>query len=326
MKITLKTRVIVPMMLTTFLWACNGQTRQHSTGQQSMNPGAPSELPEPVDSLDLQFREIRQAYMQDSSRMSPEARMTFHNMESMWTQRGQMQEGRRQNAGRESGQEQGMMRNRGMMDSGSRGRGMMDRGSRGGGMMGNGMSGMRHHMDQQLLSYSQGMHQMMNQSGNSRMATMYGQMAARMQQMMSNQPSDDGSSPSISETSGAILNANSLYISNCGGCHGSNGLGISGAFPPLNGSAVVQGDKETLTKILLHGLQGQLTVKGDTYNGIMPAFGNVLNDEQISAILTYVRSMSDNKSSSISTEEVHSIREKTASRQGTWTPHELELK
>jgi len=183
-----------------------------------------------------------------------------------------------------------------------------------------------HNMNQQMMSYSQGMQQMMQQSGNRNMSSMYGQMTTRMQQMMSKLPPNKGSAPSVSGSSGSVSSGASLYVSYCSSCHGSNGLGIRGAFPPLNGSSIVQGDKETLTKILLHGLQGQVTVKGDKYNGTMPAFGSVLSEEQISAILTYVRSMPDNKSNSISTEEVSSIKRKTASHQRTWTPDELELK
>lgn len=315
MKFTERINLVISLVLITLLWACNGQTRQHS-----MNQVQESGWVAPFDSVDAQFREIQEAFQRDSMRMSPESRMTFHNMEKLWDEMGAIQQGDMQYTGRENRRRRGrgMMRNRGMMhDSGHMGRGMM----------GSGMPMMRfHNMNQQMMSYSQGMHQMMQQSGDSSMARMYGQMTARMQQMMSRMPAGNGSAPSVSGTSGTALSGASLYVSNCSGCHGSNGSGIRGAFPPLNGSSIVQGDKETLAKILLHGLQGQVTVKGDTYNGIMPAFGRVLSDEQISAILTYVRSMPDNKSSRLSTEEVRSVREKTVSRQRIWTPDELGLK
>lgn len=268
------------------------------------------------DSVENQFGEIRQAYRQDSIRMSPESRMVFHNMETLWTQMSSMRSGSGQNAGKENGH--GMMGDRGMMGR----KGMGENGS-----MGKGMPMMRfNNMNQQMMSYSQGMHQMMQQSGNSHMSAMFGQMIARMQQMMSELPADKDFATSVGKTPTSVSDGVSLYISNCSGCHGANGSGIKGVFPPLNGSSIVQGDKETPTKILLHGLQGQVTVKGDQYNGTMPAFGSVLSDGQISAILTYVRSMPDNKSSSVSTEEVSSVKKKTASQQGAWTPGELELK
>lgn len=311
MKFTKRISLVVSLMLIPLLWACDGQTKQHS-----INQGKESEWFAPFDSVEFQFRKIRESYRQDSIRMSPESRMIFHNMESLWAQMSNMREGRMQNTGNENGH--GMMGNRGMMD----GKGMGQNG-----MMENGMSMMRFdNMNQQMMSYSQGMQQMMQQSGNSGMSSMYGQMITRMQQMMSKLPQNKGSASSVSGNSGSVSSGASLYVSNCSSCHGSDGSGIRGVFPPLNGSSIVQGDKETLTKILLHGLQGQVTVKGDKYNGTMPAFGSVLSDEQISATLTYVRSMPDNKSSSISTEEVSSVKRNTASHQRTWTPDELELK
>ena len=62
-----------------------------------------------------------------------------------------------------------------------------------------------HNMNQQMMSYAQGMHQMMQQSGNSGMASMYGQMANRMQQMISKFPPVKGTAPSSSGASGAAL-------------------------------------------------------------------------------------------------------------------------
>jgi len=49
-------------------------------------------------------------------------------------------------------------------------------------------------------------------------------------------------------------------------------------------------DKETPIRILLHGLSGPLTVKGRTYNNVMPAFHDKLSNEEIAAVITHVRS------------------------------------
>ncbi|GAA5338040.1 cytochrome C-552 [Thermus antranikianii] len=77
----------------------------------------------------------------------------------------------------------------------------------------------------------------------------------------------------------------------CAGCHQANGQGIPGAFPPLAGhlSEVLakQGGREYLIKVLLWGLQGQIEVKGVKYNGVMPAFGQ-LKDEEIAALLNHI--------------------------------------
>jgi mono/diheme cytochrome c family protein len=77
----------------------------------------------------------------------------------------------------------------------------------------------------------------------------------------------------------------------CAGCHQANGQGIPGAFPPL-ASHVAEilskaGGREYLIKVLLWGLQGQIEVKGMKYNGAMPAFAQ-LKDEEIAAVLTHI--------------------------------------
>ena len=305
-----KRSTIVLLPLIFLLWACNNQSVKHS-----MNQTNEPEWSANFDSVGQQFKYISEAYSRDSSGLSLQSRIIFHNMETLWAQMSQMRTDRMQQTGKEN--------NNGVMGNG----GMMGRKGMGSNSMMDSRSMMQfHNMNQHMMSYAQGMHQMMQQSGNSGMASMYGQMANRMQQMMSKFPPVKGEVPSPSEASGSALNGASLFVANCSSCHGADGSGIRGAFPPLNGSAVVQGDKETLTKILLHGLQGQVTVKGDQYNGTMPSFGGVLSDEEISSILTYVRSMPDNKSSNVSSEGVSSVRKETASHQQAWTPDELELK
>ncbi|SDE41975.1 Cytochrome c [Thermus arciformis] len=77
----------------------------------------------------------------------------------------------------------------------------------------------------------------------------------------------------------------------CAGCHQANGQGLPGAFPALAGHVAEilskQGGREYLIKALLWGLQGQIEVKGMKYNGAMPAF-NGLKDEEIAAVLNHI--------------------------------------
>lgn len=305
-----KRSVMVLLPLIFLLWACNNQPGKHS-----MNQTNESEWSANFDSVGQQFQHIREAYGRDSSGLSPQSQMIFHNMETLWAQMSQMRGGSMQQTGKKN--------NDGMMGNG----GMMGRKGMGANSMMEGKSMMQfHNMNQQMMSYAQGMHQMMQQSGNSSMASMYGDMANRMQEMISKFSPVKGGPPSSSGTSGDALNGASLFVANCSSCHGADGSGIRGAFPPLNGSSIVQGDKGSLIKILLHGLQGQVTVKGEQYNGTMPSFGNILSDEQISATLTYIRSMPENTAGAVSSEEVSKVRSETSARQQAWTPNELGLK
>jgi mono/diheme cytochrome c family protein len=80
------------------------------------------------------------------------------------------------------------------------------------------------------------------------------------------------------------------YAQSCSGCHGPTGAGIPGVFPPLAGHALdlyqADGGRTYLIDVLLYGLQGPIEVDGQTYNGVMPAWQQ-LSDEQIAAIVNH---------------------------------------
>ena len=64
------------------------------------------------------------------------------------------------------------------------------------------------------------------------------------------------------------------FLSACTTCHQATGLGVPGTYPPLAGSEWVQGSEERLIRIVLHGLNGPVTVAGATFTGsiAMPLF------------------------------------------------------
>lgn len=78
-----------------------------------------------------------------------------------------------------------------------------------------------------------------------------------------------------------------VYGRNCVGCHQPDGGGLTGNFPPLAGNANVQ-DAAYVEDVIRNGKQGELVVNGVTYNGVMPAFGQ-LSDEEIAAVIDYVQ-------------------------------------
>jgi mono/diheme cytochrome c family protein len=114
-----------------------------------------------------------------------------------------------------------------------------------------------------------------------------------------------------------------VYEKNCQVCHQANGRGVAGAFPPLVGSEWVSGSPETLLRILLHGLQGPVEVAGATFNGAMPAWKDVLKDEEIAAVATYIRQMAPNQAPAVAPAEVGAVRAASASRTAPWTAAEL---
>lgn len=110
----------------------------------------------------------------------------------------------------------------------------------------------------------------------------------------------------------------------CGACHGADGKGAGeGGFPPLAGSDWVMGDPERMIQVILHGLEGPVTVKGKTYNLAMPPQGAALTDEHIAEIATYVRGAWGNSESKVGLKRVQAARKRTASREQMWKAPEL---
>jgi uncharacterized protein len=114
-----------------------------------------------------------------------------------------------------------------------------------------------------------------------------------------------------------------MFRVTCIACHGVDGLGVPGTFPPLVASPWLLGDAELPTKIVLHGLMGPVTVNGKGYNNVMAPLGATLNDAQIAAVLTFVRQSWGNDAAPIDTATVTKIRAAHADRTQFWTAAEL---
>jgi mono/diheme cytochrome c family protein len=114
-----------------------------------------------------------------------------------------------------------------------------------------------------------------------------------------------------------------LFTLYCSACHGVDGMGATGGqFPPLAGSPWIQGDPARPVKIALLGLHGQVDVEGRVYDLEMPPQGGVLADDQLAAILTYVRSSWGNHEAAIDAAFVKSTRA-GLTRTTAWTSAEL---
>jgi mono/diheme cytochrome c family protein len=109
-----------------------------------------------------------------------------------------------------------------------------------------------------------------------------------------------------------------LFNGKCAACHQPDGKGRPAQFPPLAGSEWLLGPPEIPVRILLYGLQGEVTVGGQQFNGNMPNFGGQLKDEQIAAVLSYVRQEWGNRADPVSMELVAKLR-KADERKQPWT-------
>lgn len=113
-----------------------------------------------------------------------------------------------------------------------------------------------------------------------------------------------------------------VYQNVCLACHQSTGLGLAGAFPPLAGSEWVLEDAAVPVRIVLHGLQGPITVKGVSYNGAMPGFGAQLSDDEVAAVVSYVRGAWGNDADPVLPSQVAELRA-AAGERGPWTGDEV---
>jgi len=100
-----------------------------------------------------------------------------------------------------------------------------------------------------------------------------------------------------------------IYNIYCATCHQPDGLGDRARFPPLANTEYVNGDKERLIKVVLKGLEGEITVNGRIYINVMPQH-DFLSDSDVAQVLTYIRRNFNNHSSSITEQEVKKVRQK----------------
>jgi len=121
----------------------------------------------------------------------------------------------------------------------------------------------------------------------------------------------------------AVTPPERLYARNCAACHQAGGQGVPGNFPTLHGTEWVLGGEERLVRVVMHGLQGPITVRGNEYNGVMQGFANQLNDDEMARLLSWIRSQWGNDAPPIEEETVARIREATAGRREAWTQPEL---
>ncbi|MEP0365957.1 MAG: cbb3-type cytochrome c oxidase subunit II [Cyclobacteriaceae bacterium] len=107
----------------------------------------------------------------------------------------------------------------------------------------------------------------------------------------------------MSEQGSVLPDGQQLYMATCAACHQAAGTGLSGAFPPLAGSPVVNDpDPDLLVRIILQGYDARPEYAQ------MPAFSASLDDQEIAAIVNHERSSWGNSASEVTADQVKQIR------------------
>ena len=125
-------------------------------------------------------------------------------------------------------------------------------------------------------------------------------------------------------TGGSSAHGKAVYESVCALCHNTDGMGKPGQAPPFAGSEWALGSPARMIRIPLAGLSGVVKVKDQDWNLSMPAMGAALPDEDLAAVLTYIRQNWGNKASDITPEQVKAVRAEVGNRTQPFTVEQLD--
>jgi mono/diheme cytochrome c family protein len=114
--------------------------------------------------------------------------------------------------------------------------------------------------------------------------------------------------------SSAMKIGQQIYADECAGCHKADGKGTPGLFPALAETPLVQqSDPASLLHVVLRGTMGLATPQAPTA-AAMPAFAWVLNDDQVAAVLTYIRNSWGNRAPTVAAGDANKARAALAER------------
>ena len=110
-------------------------------------------------------------------------------------------------------------------------------------------------------------------------------------------------------TDTAMASGSSIYADTCSACHTMNGQGIDRLFPRLAGAPnIQQPDPGNLIRVVLGGTKAAATAEAPT-SPAMPALGWRLNDDEVAAVVTYIRNAWGNAAAAATPGEVARMRE-----------------
>ncbi len=151
-------------------------------------------------------------------------------------------------------------------------------------------------------------------SGSGEIATLAKQIVARITWPGKPAPAGPAVAPLTPQEQTRYAAGAEIYKNICIACHQPDGQGKEHVAPSLVGSKFALAPPTVPARILLAGKEGTI--------GLMPPL-NMLNDDQIAAVLTYVRREWGNTASAVDPATVKEVRGLTASRTRPWTEAEL---
>lgn len=97
-----------------------------------------------------------------------------------------------------------------------------------------------------------------------------------------------------------------IYNQHCAACHQAGGEGVKGVFPPLLKSDFIKQNREKAIYAISNGLDGEITVNGQQYDGSMPNLG--LSEEDAANVATFVFNSFGNSGGDVTLEDISKAR------------------
>ncbi len=108
------------------------------------------------------------------------------------------------------------------------------------------------------------------------------------------------------KTSESYKRGKDVFNDFCVTCHLSNGKGVPGNFPPLDGSDWLTKKRTESIHALKYGLSGPIKVNGEEYNSVMVQMG--LSDQEVADVMNYINnSWSNAIKKPVTLEEVQAV-------------------
>jgi mono/diheme cytochrome c family protein len=127
-------------------------------------------------------------------------------------------------------------------------------------------------------------------------------------------PGKTDAPPAISANDPVMTAGSAIYRDQCSACHGLDGKGIAELFPSIADSTMVKsGDPTTSIRIVLRGARSVGTAAQPTAPG-MPSYGKQLDDDEVAAVLTYMRNTWGGAAAAVTPGQVSNVRSDTALR------------
>jgi mono/diheme cytochrome c family protein len=113
--------------------------------------------------------------------------------------------------------------------------------------------------------------------------------------------------PAVRNNPASASDGARVYVTNCSSCHQLDGRGVSGAFPPLADNSIVTGNPQTVIAVVKFGMRGNVRVNAQAYGGTMPPWEQLISDDDIAAVVTYIRTAWRNRASPVSLADVEAV-------------------